>query len=65
MYGWTRLTGDEWLRFIHAGEVKRWTDKANRSNERLRSYCAGEVKRWTLEIISWGKEMCGNEGVVF
>ena len=41
------------------------SDETNRSDERLRSYCAGEVRRWTMEIILWGKEMCGNEGVGF
>lgn len=65
MDGRTRLTGDEWMRSNRKGEVKRWMDEANRSDERLRSYHVGEVKRWMVEIISRGKETCGNEGASF
>jgi len=63
--GQTRLTRDEWPKSNRASEVKRWMDKANRSNERLRSYRADEVKRWTAEIISREKETCENEGASF
>ena len=56
---------DEWLRSYCVCEVKRWTDEANRSDEWLRSYLMGVVKRWMAEIISGGKETCGNEGASF
>lgn len=65
MYGRTGLIGDEWPRSNRMGEFKRWTDEANRSDERLRFYHVSEVKRWTTEILSQGKETCGNEGVGF
>ena len=51
------------MRFNHASEVKRWTRKANRSDERLRSYRVGEGQRWTVEIRLRAKEMCRNGGV--